>query len=126
MYISASANFNGQKLLDGSQITAQVGTDGGMDSLLQVGGVNVQALAFKLGSLNIGTQSGARSADNAVRQFSSDLENQRVSLVGAAYNRLESIGQTLEARGYAGSSALAQIRDILHRARRDKPGIRNN
>lgn len=110
--ISESTEFNGQKLLDGSKLTVQVGTDGSATSSIQVGGVNVQAVASQLGSLNIGTQSGAQSAIDTVRQLSTDLANQRASQVGVAYNRLESIGQTLESRRYAESSALAQIRDV--------------
>jgi flagellin len=109
--VSENTEFNGQKLLDGSQLTVQIGTDGGATSSLQVGGVNVRAIASQLSALNIGTQSGAQSAVDTVRQLSSDLADQRASRVGAAYNRLEAIGQTLENRRSAESSALAQIRD---------------
>ncbi len=110
--ISETTSFNGQKLLDGSTLSVQVGTDGGATSALQVGGVNVQGLASQLGSIDIGTQTGGQAAIDTVRQFSQDLATQRASAIGASYNRLESIGQTLGARGGAESEALARIRDV--------------
>lgn len=110
--ISETTQFNGQKLLDGSSLSVQVGTDGGANSALQVGGVNLQGLASQLSSLNIGTQSGGQAAIETVRQFSQDLASQRASGIGASYNRLESIGQTLGARGGAESGALSRIRDV--------------
>jgi len=110
--ISETTQFNGQKLLDGSSLSVQVGTDGGVNSALQVGGVNLQGLASQLSSLNIGTQSGGQAAIESVRQFSQDLASQRASGIGASYNRLESIGQTLGARGGAETEALSRIRDV--------------
>lgn len=110
--ISETTEFNGQKLLDGSSLTVQVGTDGSSTSTLQVGGVNVKGLATQLTSQNIGTQAGGQAAIDAVRQFSQELASQRASGVGAAYNRLESIGQTLGARRGAESEAFSRIRDV--------------
>lgn len=110
--IAETTQFNGQKLLDGSSLSVQVGTDGSSTSTLQVGGVNVKGLSTQLSSQNIGTQAGGQAAIDAVRQFSQELASQRASGVGAAYNRLESIGQTLGARRGAESEAFSRIRDV--------------
>lgn len=110
--ISENTQFNGKNLLDGTELSAQVGTDGGANSTMVVGGVNVKALASQLSSLDISTQSGGQAAIDTVRRFSTDLANQRASNIGAIYNRLEAIGQTFEARGAAESTALAAIRDV--------------
>ena len=110
--ISETTQYNGQNLLDGSEISVQIGTDGGENSTQQVGGVNVKALASQLSSANIGTQDGAQAAIDTVRQFSADLATERASRVGASYTRLESVGQTLGSRMGAESGALAAIRDV--------------
>lgn len=110
--ISETTRFNGQNLLDGSVISVQTGTDGGENSTQQIGGVNVKALASQLSSANIGTQGGGQAAIDTVRQFSDTLATERASRVGASYNRLESVGQTLGARIGAESGALAAIRDV--------------
>ena len=109
--ISETTQFNGQQLLDGSSLSVQVGTDGGSNSTLQVGGVDVKGLAAQLSSQNIGTQAGGQAAIDAVRQFSEQRVSQRAAGIGAAYNRLESIAQTLDARRSAESGALSRIRD---------------
>jgi flagellin len=110
--ISENTEFNGQKLLDGTELSVQVGTDGGSNSTMVVGGVNVKALASQLSSVDIGTQSGGQAAIDTVRQFSTDLANQRASKIGATYNRLEAVGQSLSARSGSESAALSAIRDV--------------
>ena len=106
--ISESTTYNGKQLLDGSSTSVQIGS--GSESL-NVGGVNLQALASTLTSQNIGTQAGAQSAMGAIEQFSKDLSAQKGATIDAAMSRLDSVQNNLSSRRIAEQGALSQIQD---------------
>lgn len=106
--ISETTTYNGKQLLDGSTTSVQTGS--GNDSL-EVGGVNLQALASSLTSQDISTQAGAQTAMGAIEQFSKDLSAQRGGTIDAAMSRLESIQNNLSSRKVAEQGALSQIQD---------------
>jgi len=110
--ISETTPFNGAQLLDGSSITAQIGTSGGSSSQLSVGGIDLAGMASSVASQDISTQAGAQAALSAVQSFSDNLSNQRSSTIGAAQSRLDSVDSSLSARGAAEAEALARIKDV--------------
>jgi flagellin len=106
--IGETTSYNGKSLLDGSTMTAQVGSGG---ETLVVNGVNLQDLSNAVTSQNISTQAGAQAAMSAVEQFSQDLTSQRVGSIGSAMSRLDSIQKNLSSQSISQNSALSQIQD---------------
>lgn len=110
--IASTTEFNGVKLLDGSQITAQIGTGGGASSQIAVGGANVGALLSQVSSQNIGTQGGAQQAITALQNFSQSLGNIRSSAIGSSQARLDTIEQNISSQRIGSSEALSRIVDL--------------
>ena len=110
--IAGSTEFNGVKLLDGSQITAQVGTGSGASSQLKIGGADISALVSQVSSQNIGTQAGAQQAIGAIQQFSQSLGNVRSSFIGASQSRLDTIEQNISSQRIGSAEALSRIVDL--------------
>jgi flagellin len=106
--IGETTSFNGKQLLDGSTISAQIGSGG---ETLQVGGVNVQSMSTTLTSQDISTQAGAQNAMAAIQQFSQDLSTQRGGSIDAAMARLESVQNNLSSQRVAQSESLSRIQD---------------
>jgi flagellin len=106
--IGSTTSYNGKSLLDGSSMTAQIGSGG---ETLTVNGVNLQSLASGATSQDISTQAGAQAAMSAIEQFSQDLTTQRTGTIGSAMSRLDSIQNNLSSQSITQNSALSQIRD---------------
>ncbi len=110
--IAETTQFNGVKLLDGSQITAQVGNGSGASSQLVIGGANISGLVSQAASQNIGTQAGAQQAIGAIQQFSQSLGNVRSSFIGSSQSRLDTIQQNISSQRIGESEALSRIVDL--------------
>jgi len=106
--IGATTSYNGQKLLDGSTISAQLG----QGSSLSLGGIDVQSLANSLSSQDLNTAAGALSALDAISNFSDQIIEQRGGSIGSALSRLDSIQQGLTDQRVAQSEALSAISDV--------------
>ena len=100
------------KLLDGSQLSIQVGTGSGSSSQLTIGGANISSLLSQVSSQNIGTQGGAQSAITALQQFSQQIGNFRSSKIGASQARLDTIEQNISSQRIGESEALSRIVDL--------------
>lgn len=109
--IAATTEFNGVKLLDGSQLTAQVGINSGANSQIATSGIDVGAQLAQLYSQNIGTQEGAQATLSAVQQFSQSLNTARGS-VGSTQARLDTIDQNISSQRIGESEALSRIVDL--------------
>lgn len=109
--ITSTTEFNGKKLLDGTSISVQVGSDSSASSSLQVGGVNISAAVQNLSKLNIGSQAGAQTALGTLQSFSSSLATQRAEFIGSAQSRLESVAVQTRSQGLAYREAQSRIRD---------------
>ena len=109
--IAATTEFNGVKLLDGSQLTAQVGINSGANSQIATNGIDVAAQLAQLYSQNIGTQGGAQATLSAVQQFSQSLNTARSS-VGSTQARLDTIDQNISSQRIGESEALSRIIDL--------------
>ena len=86
--IASSNSFNNMKLLDGSQVNFQIGPDdAGYDQLAySMGDMSISGMG--LGSLDISTLDGARSAMAALNGTINMVSQQRGN-IGAQVNRLE-------------------------------------
>lgn len=109
--ITSTTEFNGKKLLDGTSISVQVGSDSSASSSLQVGGVNISAAVQNLSKLNIGSQAGAQTALGTLQSFSSSLATQRAEFIGSAQSRLDSVAVQTRSQGLAYREAQSRIRD---------------
>ena len=109
--ITATTEFNGVKLLDGSQLSAQVGINSGANSQIEISGIDVEAQLAQVSSQNISTQDGARAAISAVQQFSQSLNTARGS-VGSKQTRLDTIDQNISSQRIGESEALSRIVDL--------------
>jgi flagellin len=109
--ITSTTEFNGKKLLDGTSISVQVGSDSSASSSLQVGGVNISAAVQNLSNLNIGSQAGAQTALGTLQSFSSSLATQRAEFIGSAQSRLDSVAVQTRSQGLAYREAQSRIRD---------------
>ncbi len=110
--IAGSTEFNGVKLLDGSQLSIQVGTGSGAESQLAVGGANISALVSQVSSQNIGTQGGAQAAIGAIQQFSQSLGAVRTKSFGASQARLDTIEQNIGSQRIGEAEAFSRIVDL--------------
>lgn len=106
--IGATTSYNGKNLLDGSSMTAQIGSGG---ETLTVNGVNLNSLASGVTSQDISTQAGAQAAMSVIDQFSQDITSQRTGSIGTAMSRLDSIQSNLSSSKIAHNTALSQIKD---------------
>lgn len=110
--IAETTQFNGVKLLDGSQITAQVGNGSGASAQLVIGGANISGLVSQVASQNVGTQAGAQQAIGAIQQFTQNLGNTRSSFIGSSQSRLETIEQNIGSQRIGEAEALSRIVDL--------------
>jgi flagellin len=105
-----TTEFNGQKLLEGSSVSIQVGPDGSSTSTLEVGNVGLASAAQSLSSLDLSTQGGAQAAMQTLGEFSSTV-TQSQGTIGAAQTRLNSISQNLASARETATAARARIMD---------------
>lgn len=106
----ATTEFNGQKLLDGSSVSIQVGQDGSQTSTLEVGNVGLESAAQSLASLDLSSQAGAQAAMQTIGDFASTV-SQSQGTIGAAQTRLDSVSQNLAVEREATIEARARIMD---------------
>ena len=110
--IAATTEFNGVKLLDGSQISVQVGTGSGASSQLSVGGADISSLVSQVQSQDIGTQAGSKTAITALQNFSQSLGSIRSSAIGASQARLDTVEQNIGSQRIGQSEAFSRIVDL--------------
>lgn len=108
--ISQTTTFNGQQLLTGTELTAQVGIDGSASSRIAVEGVDVSTLVSSLEPLDISTQQGARDSLESLDNFRTEA-NQGRGRVGAGRSRLESTIENALAAEVSFQESASAIRD---------------
>lgn len=86
--ISSTTEFNGKKLLNGEEITSQVGTGSDANSQIQFGGVDVSNLISSVASIDISSVEGARQAIDQIKNFSAGVAATRGD-IGAVSSRLD-------------------------------------
>lgn len=84
--IGKSANFNGNKLFDGSTYTMQVGENAGDTREVKLGELSTEALG--LDGIDLTSQEGASKALEAIKKADSGISSQRGSL-GAMENGMQ-------------------------------------
>jgi len=109
--IAETTEFNGTKPLQGTTLSAQVGTDAGANSQISVSGVDVSGLASSLDSLDISTSAGALASLAPLDNFSSNVSSKRGEL-GAASARLQAAKQNSEQSAISSEQAASAIRDV--------------
>jgi len=109
--IASSTEFNGQKVLDGSALVTQVGTDSSANSQISSGGVNLSQLAANLTSQSLSSQAAATSAIDEIAKFSADVSNAR-STLGASGSRFVTAQAVNEVAKENLAAARAQIVDV--------------
>ena len=105
-----TTDFNGQNLIGGDQLTAQVGTDSSSDSQINISGTDLASQLSGLSSLDISTQAGAQSALKPLQDTSDQITKSRGDL-GAATSRLQTAKANSESAAVANEGAAANIRD---------------
>jgi len=101
--------FNELELLNGSKsYTIQVGAD--QNQTITISMKNMKASGLSVGSLNVGTQSGAQTAIGNIKTGIETLSSMRADL-GAVQNRLEHTVKNLDNVVENTQAAESQIRD---------------
>jgi flagellin len=110
--VSATSNYNGTNLLDGSlsSFRMQIGANNGSDQRLsfKIGDMSTNGLGLK--DTNISTLEGAKTALETIKGAVETLNTQRSSL-GASQNRLETTARGLSSSILNLSEAESAIRD---------------
>lgn len=122
--IAQTTEFNGRKLLNGEEFSAQVGTDSSANSQITVRGSQLDT--SNLG--DISTQAGAAQAASALNQITQSIQEAR-SDIGATESRIETAVRNNQATIEAQTAAEDMIRsaDIATEvANRTSAGIREN
>jgi flagellin len=109
--IVETSEFNGIKLLGGTDITTQAGIDGSSNSVISVPRLNGAEVASSFGSISIATQAGARigldTVSSVVKAISGEIGKQ-----GAAQNRLKVASENLSTIELSNESSRAKIEDV--------------
>lgn len=107
--VTDSAEFNGQKLFDGSvdSLDFQVGPNAGDTLSVSLGEFN---LGDSLASIDLSTQEGAQSAISALDDALDSVSNTRSDL-GSVQNRFESTIDNLSRSAEQAEAARSRIRD---------------
>lgn len=109
--IAATTEFNGVKPLSGNtSLSAQVGQDSSANSQITVDGANLQGVISDLSTLDISTESGARSALDSLSTIGSDLATKRGTF-GAVQSRLDAARENAGSQRLASEEAASRIRD---------------
>lgn len=108
--ITATTEFNGQKLLQEQGFSVQVGGDASADSRINVTGLNVNSLTSQMVSQDISTQAGAQAAMTEINNTIQNLSSARGSL-GAITARLDAASSNNSARAENEMMARARIED---------------
>ncbi|MCO6430706.1 MAG: flagellin [Deltaproteobacteria bacterium] len=108
--ITASTEFNGKQLLDGSDTAIQVGTDSDANSQIVIPGANISGTLTDISSQNIGTQAGASAALASIDSFVTAVSSTRGEL-GASQARIETAGNNIAVERENAAAAESRIRD---------------
>ena len=108
--ISQTTQFNGKNLLDGSSISAQVGTDSSADSQIVLQGTDVSTAILNVASQNISTSEGAKNALSSISNFSNEITSARGD-IGAGVRRLEVASNSIAVERENSAAAESRIRD---------------
>jgi len=109
--IGESTEFNGRKLLDGTAITAQVGTDSSPSSQITTPAINLSTLVSGIASQTLGSQSGAQAALDQVKSFRDQIATARGNL-GSVSNRLVAANDVADVTRENLSASQSRIRDV--------------
>lgn len=105
-----TTEFNGNKLLQGTDLSAQIGTGSGSDSQLTVSIGDLSSLASTLSSQDLSTASGAQSALDAIGTISQSFSSRRGDL-GAFQSRLDSVSNSVSSQRLNETAAHSRIVD---------------
>jgi flagellin len=108
--ITATTEFNGQKLLQEEGFSVQVGSDASADSRINVSGLDVNSLTSQMVSQDISTQAGAQAAITEINNTIQNLSSARGSL-GAITARLDAASSNNAARAENEMMARSRIED---------------
>lgn len=108
--ISQTTEFNGKNLLDGSDITAQVGKDSDPNSQVTLEGVDISSAVSNVAAQDISTQEGAQNALGAIESFVSAATSARGTL-GAGTQRLDAAANSIASEKVESTAAQSRIRD---------------
>lgn len=113
--VAESTEFNDQKLLNGDFAgakakTLQVGAENDVNQTIKIDIASMSASTLGVGSLDVTTQSGAKSAIDSVNTAIASVSAQRSDL-GAVQNRLEHTIANLDNVVENTTAAESQIRD---------------
>ena len=106
-----TTQFNGIKLLGGTDIAVQAGIDGSSNSVIAVTGLNGAGVTNSLSSLSIATQAGARSSSDFISSLVKSISGE-IGKQGAEQNRLKVAGENLSTIELNNESARARIEDV--------------
>jgi flagellin len=117
-----TTEFNGVKLLQGAQLSAQIGSEA--SSTLTVSTGDISAATSGLSSLDLSTAEGARAALTSIQAVSDDLSSRRGTL-GSYQARLEEVASSISSQRLNEIGARSRIVDldyidgVLEKARTD-------
>lgn len=109
--IAATTEFNGVNLLQGANLTTQVGIDSSADSTITVPGIDVDSVAQTVVTQDISSQAGAQSALTAVNNFVANVSANQGQL-GSVYSRLDSAIANNEVSRENKIAAASRIEDV--------------
>jgi flagellin len=105
-----TTEFNGQKLLDGSSLSIQVGSESLALSTSGQSGSVADAVAG-LGTVDVSTQASAQAALGQVQQFVASVASSQ-GAIGASMTRLESAQSTVAIQRETAVAAASRITDV--------------
>jgi flagellin len=108
--ITATTEFNGQKLLQDEGFTVQVGGDASADSQINVSGLDVNSLTSQMVSQDISTQAGAQAAMTEINTAIQNLSSARGS-IGAITARLDAASSNNSTKAENEMTARSRIED---------------
>jgi flagellin len=111
--IASTAEYNGQMLLDGNVTTLdfQVGIRNTANDVVSVDTLDGTAATLGVAGLDLSTKAGAQAALDTLDTAIETVSTARASL-GAAANRMTSVGSTIRAASESLSAANSRIRDV--------------
>lgn len=113
--IASTTQFNTKTLMDGdfksTGIELQIGANEGQTMTFTIGDMTSSSSGLNVASLDLATQTGAKSAVSTIDDAIKEVSTQRGSL-GAIQNRLEHTINNLDTSGENLTSAESRIRDV--------------
>jgi flagellin len=111
--VANATEYNGTQLLsgNGTQLTFQVGINGGAGNTITASGVDARANTLLGGPIDLSTQGGAQSALQSIDNALSSVSTGRAAL-GAVGNQLNSANSTIQNASLNLSAADSRINDV--------------